>query len=73
MKESNNTLDSRINFLWAIAIKQPKEIVKERFIEYCEEYDNLEPDATVKQKLRHREMFEKFADYMSKDDTYNKH
>ena len=58
-------LDARIDFLWAIATNQGKEAVKKRFIKYCEAYDELEREPTVREKIRHREMFEKYTKYMS--------
>ena len=61
------TLESRINFLWSIATNRPKYVVKEKFIIYCNEYDNLEREPKVHEKLKHKEMFEKFAEYMSRE------
>jgi hypothetical protein len=60
-------LESRVDFLFSISIKQDKEIVKKKFIQYCEAYDNLEREPTIRQKVRHREMFEKYAEYMEKE------
>ena len=58
------TLDERINILWAMATKEPKEKVKEKFIKYCEAYDNIE-NRTIRDKIKHRDVFEKYTSYMS--------
>jgi hypothetical protein len=60
-------LESRLSLLWAIKTRKPKEVVKERFINYCEEYDELGGRTTVEDKIRHREIFGKYAKYMDKN------
>lgn len=66
MKE---TLESRIDLIFSMSINESKEEVKEKFIKYCEDYDDLEREPTIYEKIRHREMFEKFAGYMIREDV----
>jgi hypothetical protein len=48
----------------AIRHHKAKHIVKQKFIEYLEAYDNQEPDADVGDKIRHREIFLAYTKYM---------
>ena len=59
------TLDKRIDILWSMAIGEPKEKVKEKFVKYCEAYDNIE-NRTIRDKIKHRDVFEKYMSYMSR-------
>lgn len=64
------TIDDKINnFKRAIQLNKPKNFVQFKFIQYMREYDKLE-DIDVKIKLQHRELFEKYCEYMRKDDNH---
>ena len=59
------TLDKRIDILWAMAIGEPKEKVQEKYTKYQEAYDNIE-NRTIRDKIKHRDVFEKYTSYMNK-------
>ena len=61
------TLDKRIDILWAMAIGESKEKVQEKYTKYQEAYDNIE-NRTIRDKIKHRDVFEKYTSYMSKGD-----
>lgn len=59
-------LEELINVKIAIRHHKAKHIVKKKFIEYLEAYDNAEPDVDVGDKIRHREIFLQYVRYMGK-------
>ena len=61
-------LNARVKFIWSMELKLPKEIVKERFIDYCKYYDNMVRHPTLRQKIDHRELFYKYTEYMKESD-----
>jgi len=62
-------LEKLINVKLAIARKKSKCFVYERFQEYMDVYDNLEREPTIAEKIRHREIFEKYIQYISKTEV----
>lgn len=63
------TIEAKIiNFNKAIREKKAKNYVRFKFIQYMKEYDSLE-EIDVKTKIQHRELFEKYCDYMRKDEN----
>lgn len=55
-------LEQLINLKLAIRQKKEKHIVKQKFLEYLNEYDNA--DRTISDKIRHREIFYIYCKYM---------
>ena len=58
-------LEELINFKLSVARKEAKHIVEKKFKEYCDSYDNMEKEATIGDKIRHREAFFKYINYMA--------
>ena len=55
-------LEQLINLKIAIRQKKEKHIVKQKFLEYVNEYDNAERN--IGDKIRHREIFYTYCQYM---------
>ena len=62
-------LESLINVKLAMRKKESKSEVKRKYLEYSRAYDNAEK--SVGDKIRHREMFEKYTEYMRRGENWN--
>lgn len=58
-------LSELINVKMSIRKKEPKSIVKKKFLNYLQVYDDGE--RTVADKIRHREIFETYCKYMMRE------
>jgi len=67
-------LEKLINVKLAIARKKPKHEVEEKYMEYIKSYDlkqDTEEGLTLGDKIRHREIFWKYCEYMSRVEGTN--
>jgi hypothetical protein len=57
-------LEEMLNLKIAMRQNKSKHIVKQKFVSYLEKYDNA--DKTVADKIRHREIFYTYVQFMQK-------
>lgn len=58
-------LESLINLRLAMIHKAPIQEIEKKYLEYLNEYDNLE-NKGIKEKLEHRELFYSYMRYMNR-------